>query len=90
MDATLSRTDDEGVAHHGFWNLLVATRACLEGEDAVGALRETSASALLARYDADVLDRTRTWLRGAGVPDVAEAYDDLAALGVLDPSITGV
>lgn len=71
-----------GALQLGFLNLLVATRGCLEGEDAAALLVDASAAALLAGRDAETLTRTRRWLRGIGTPDLLEAHDDLVELGV--------
>jgi hypothetical protein len=84
LGSSLPRPDEgTGSVHHGFLNLLVATRGCLEGADAVSLLRETSAEALLAAYDTETLGRTRQWLRGLGVPDLLEPHDELVDLGLL-------
>lgn len=73
----------EDADSHGVLNLLVATRACLDGEDAVDALRATSAYALLDGRDPAALERTRRWLLTVGTPDVLEPHHDLVELGVL-------
>jgi hypothetical protein len=74
---------ETGFDHHGFLNLLVATRVCLDGGDTVGALREQHAAALLDGVDADTLERTRRWFTGFGCCDVLEPHDDLVELGIL-------
>lgn len=72
-----------GATQHGYLNLLVATRGCLEGEDAAGLLAETSGANLLAGTDADTLARTRRWLRGVSTPSVLEAHDELVELALV-------
>lgn len=72
-----------GASPFGFLNLLVATRGCLEGEDAAALLSETSAEKLLAGRDADTLVRTRRWLRAISTPNVLEIHDELVELGLL-------
>ncbi len=72
-----------GSASYGFVNLLVATRACLDGDDVIAALTETSADALLDGTDPEALERTRRWLTRFGCTDVLEAYDDLVDLGLV-------
>jgi len=70
-----------GTASYGFLNVLVATRACLDGGDARAALTETSAEALLA--DVDALARTRRWFTGFGSGDLLESHEDLVELGLM-------
>lgn len=72
-----------GPASYGFLNVLLATRACLDGEDAAAALTETSADVLLAGTDHDALGRTRRWFTGSGCADLLEAHDDLVELGLM-------
>lgn len=76
---------DSGLTRYGFVNLLVATRGCLEGEDAAVLLSERSADVLLKGRDAETLTRTRRWLRGISTPNLLEAHDDLVELGLLEP-----
>lgn len=73
-----------GFAHHGFLNVLVATRTCLDGGDTVAALSQTSLEPLFAGVDAELLARTRTWFTGFGSCSVLEPHDDLVELGILD------
>ncbi|MET3963138.1 hypothetical protein ABIE44_003072 [Marmoricola sp. OAE513] len=72
-------TDDEGF---GALNLLAATRACLDSDDVVEVLREVSAVAVVDRYDAATLGRTRNWLTGVGVTDLLALHDDLVEIGL--------
>jgi hypothetical protein len=80
----LTQTDPEtGFVHLGFLNLLVGTRACLDGADAVAALREPSAPALLDGMEEGTLGRTRSWFAGFSTRDVLEPHHDLVELGLL-------
>ena len=72
-----------GDGRFGFANLLLATRACLDGGDTVGALTDAGAGQLLAGTDPDLLERTRRWFTGFSSNDVLESYDDLVDLGLL-------
>ncbi|KRF16832.1 hypothetical protein ASG90_10580 [Nocardioides sp. Soil797] len=79
-------TDDEtGFTHHGFLNVLLATRASLDGDDAVAVLSETDPAALTARFHElghDTMARTRRWFTGFGSCSVSQPLDDLHALGL--------
>ena len=80
------RTDPEtGVLHHGFLNVLAATRACLDGGPTEDVLALTDADALLDGLDTQALERTRRWFTGFGSCDVLEPHDDLVELGLVDP-----
>lgn len=80
-------TDPEtGFHHHGFLNVLLATRASLDGDDAGAVLTETDSAALTARFQElghDTMARTRRWFTGFGSCSVTEPLDDLHALGLL-------
>lgn len=75
-----------GDGRFGFANLLLATRACLDGGDTVGALTDAGAGQLLAGTDPDLLERTRRWFTGFSSNDVLESYDDLVDLGLITPA----
>lgn len=83
-------TDEEtGFSHHGFLNVLLATRASLDGDDPVAVLTETDPAALTARFEElghDTVARTRRWFTGFGSCSVTEPLDDLHALGLLGPA----
>ena len=83
----VAHTDPEtGLAHHGFLNVLLATRASLDGDDAVGVLTQTDPAALLARFaelGADTMARTRRWFTSFGSCSIDEPYDDLATMCLL-------
>lgn len=83
-------TDPEtDFTHHGFLNVLLATRASLDGDDTAGVLAETDPSALVARFHElghDAMGRTRRWFTGFGSCSVTEPLDDLHALELLEES----
>lgn len=80
-------TDPEtGFEHHGFLNVLAATRASLDGTDAVAALEQTDPGALLEGMDDDTRLRTRRWFRSMGSCSVLEPHHDLVELGLLTPA----
>lgn len=76
------RTTD--LTHHGFLNVLRATRAALDGQDCSDVLAEESAAALLEGFDAEEAERTRRWFTGFGSCSVLEPHDDLVDLGLLE------
>jgi hypothetical protein len=81
----LTHVDPEtGFHHHGFLNVLVATRACLDGGSTEAALEQTEAAGLLDGLDDGVLDRTRRWFTGFGSCSVLEPHDDLVELGLVE------
>ena len=77
------RHDPEGGGAHGFLNLLVATRAVLDGasaEDAEALLEERDGTALAGHE----LGQVRRWFTSFGSCSVAEPLDDLIALGLVE------
>ena len=76
---------ETGLTHHGFLNVLLATRACLDGNDGSDVLAEESARVLLDGLDPDVLVSTRRWFRSFGSCSILEPHDDLVELGLVDP-----
>jgi hypothetical protein len=76
---------ETGFAHHGFLNVLVATRACLDGADTSAALAEADAKLLLDGLEPEKLERTRTWFTAFGSCSILEPHDDLVELGLVDP-----
>ena len=79
---------DTGFAHHGFLNVLAATRVCLDGGDTPAALEEDDAKVLLDGLDPDTLARTRSWFTAFGSCSVLEPHDDLVDLGLITPPET--
>jgi hypothetical protein len=85
-NALRHRDDETGFEHHGFLNVLVATRASLDGADVhevASVLEETDADKLLARSDEGALARTRRWFRSFGSCSIDEPLTDLRGLGLL-------
>lgn len=91
--AVRHRAPGTGFEHHGFLNVLLATRATLDsvGIDGVAALLETTdADTLrdaLAETGDDGLTRTRRWFTSFGSCSVLEPLEDLVALRLVDPSV---
>ena len=79
-------TSADGFEHHGFLNLLVATRRAFDGaasDEVVEVLEQRDGAALVA--DAADLDLpgARRWFTSFGSCSVAEPLADLRALGLL-------
>ncbi|MGN6781011.1 MAG: hypothetical protein ACTHJH_05875 [Marmoricola sp.] len=83
LHRALRHVDAAGITHHGFLNVLLATRAGLDGADVVAVLEETAPSALLAGLDPAGLARARRWFTSFGSCSIAEPRDDLVELGVI-------
>ena len=87
LHAALRHRDPEtGFEHHGFLDVLVATRAALDGDDVVAALEERDADGLRARLDAlgeETLTRTRRWFTSFGCCGVQDPLGDLVRLGLV-------
>jgi hypothetical protein len=82
------RHDDPatGFAHHGFLNVLLATKAVLDGasvDDAARVLDDQDADPLAARATPDVLASARRWFTSFGSCSVVEPLEDLQRLGLL-------
>lgn len=77
-----------GFQHHGFLNVVLATRAALDGDDVVAVLEERDPTAIVARLEEvgdDALYRARRWFTSFGCCAVGDPVDDLVRLGVLAP-----
>ena len=84
--AVRHRDPDSGVAQHGFLNVLLATRASLDGagsSDVAAVLEETDPAALLGSTDEAGLVGARRWFTRFGSCSVLEPLEDLRALGLL-------
>ncbi len=86
--AVRHRDPETGFEHHGFLNVLLGTRRCLDGgspEEVAQVLEETDGLALAKRLQADPDEaaRTRRWFRSFGSCSVLEAHEDLVELGLL-------
>ena len=82
--AVRHRDPATGFHHHGFLNVLAATRTALDGGDSAAVLAEEDGTALVAALpDLDALARTRRWFTSFGCCEVREPLDDLVALGLI-------
>ena len=86
--AVRHRDEETGIAHHGFLNVLLATRASLDGAgsaDVARVLEDTDGASIAARLadDPDLAARTRRWFTSFGSCSVLEAHEDLVDLGLL-------
>ncbi len=87
-NAVRHRDDATGFEHHGFLNVLLATRASLDGaspDDVASVLDDPDGPALAERLqgDPDTAARTRKWFTSFGSCSVLEAHDDLVELGLV-------
>jgi hypothetical protein len=89
-NALRHRDKETGFEHHGFLNVLLATRAGLDGggTDGVAAvLDDTDADAVrdrLTEAGPDGLVSARRWFTSFGSCSVLEPLEDLSGLGLLD------
>ncbi|MCW2782935.1 MAG: hypothetical protein JWR35_3384 [Marmoricola sp.] len=82
----MNRTDFERpVEMHGFLNILLATRATLDGDDPVEVLTATDLTERLDAADFDLLASTRKWFTSFGSCSVLEPHEDLVELGLVSP-----
>jgi len=85
LHRAVRHTDPEtGFPHHGFLNVIAATRACLDGRSTEDVLSMTEPDLLLDGLDADTLERTRQWFTGFGSCSILEPHDDLVELGLVE------
>jgi hypothetical protein len=87
-NAVRHRDAETGFEHHGFLNVLLATRTCLDGgspDDVAEVLEQTEGSELAERLiaDPDEASRTRRWFTSFGSCSVLDAHEDLVELGLL-------
>jgi hypothetical protein len=86
--AVRNRDEETGFEHHGFLNVLLATRASLDGggvDEVAKVLDDTDAATLASRLSAnpDEAARTRRWFTSFGSCSVLEAHEDLVELGLI-------
>ncbi len=87
--AVRHRDPETGFEHHGFLNVLLATRASLDGaslEEVADLLDEADPSAvtkLLAEAGDQALASARTWFGSFGSCSVLEPLEDLVDLGLV-------
>jgi len=87
-NAVRHRDDETGFEHHGFLNVLLATRTSLDGggpEEVARVLEEADGAVLADRVssDPDEAARTRRWFTSFGSCSVLDAHEDLVELGLL-------
>jgi hypothetical protein len=87
-NAVRHHDDETGFDHHGFLNVLLATRTSLDGgtpDDVAEVLSQTDGSVLAERLSADPGEaaRTRRWFTSFGSCSVLDAHEDLVELGLL-------
>lgn len=87
--AVRNRDAESGFEHHGFLNVLLATRAALDGDgrdEVARVLEDTDGSDLAQRLSADPdrTTRTRRWFTSFGSCSILEAHEDLVELGLLE------
>jgi hypothetical protein len=87
-NAVRHRDEETGFEHHGFLNVLLATRASLDSgnaDDVAAVLEQTDGAALAERLssDPDEAARTRRWFTSFGSCSVLDAHEDLVELGLL-------
>ncbi|MGN6132298.1 MAG: hypothetical protein ACTHOK_18320, partial [Nocardioidaceae bacterium] len=76
-----------GFAHHGFVNLLVATRRLFDGapvDEAVAIIDESRVPELVTLARDTDLDGARRWFRSFGSCSVTEPLESLTAIGLLE------
>lgn len=82
LHRALRHTGDDGFEHHGFLNVLAATRRAFDGagvQEVVDTLETRDAASLVD----DDLGRGRRWFLGFGSCSVAEPWADLRELGLV-------
>lgn len=89
------RDVETGSEQHGFLNILVATRASLDGagpDEVASVLEETDGASVAARLCADpaLAVRTRRWFTSVDSGSVLDTHEQLVRLGLLGwPSESG-
>lgn len=86
----IRHTGDDGFEHHGFVNVLLATRLAFDGatiSDAVEVLEQRDSGELLrlwGEHGDQSMARTRRWFTSFGSCSVTEPLDDLITLGLME------
>jgi hypothetical protein len=89
-NAVRHTAEDSGFEHHGFLNVLLATRASLDGaahDEVTSVLNERDGQALAARareLTGDQAMSTRRWFTSFGSCSIDEPRHDLTALGLME------
>ena len=90
----LRHTGDDGFEHHGFLNVLLATRLAFDGaatDDVVAVLEQRDPEPLLGLWHDQgepAMVRARRWFTSFGSCSVTEPLDDLIALGLVSAGST--
>lgn len=88
LHRAIRHTSDEGFEHHGFLNLLVATRLAFDGAsdaEVVKLLEERQPAVLVETASELDLAGARRWFTSFGSCSVTEPLEDLLALGLIGP-----
>lgn len=86
LHRAVRHTDDDGVEHHGFLNLIVASARCLSGGDVRGALAETDAEVLAGEVRSlsdDAAKAVRAMFASYACDEFDQPITDLVDLGLL-------
>jgi hypothetical protein len=89
LHRAVRHTGADGFEHHGFLNVLVATRLAFDGasqQEVCGVLERRDGEALAAEARELDLAGARRWFTSFGSCSVDEPRDDLLALGLLEDS----
>jgi hypothetical protein len=91
--AVRHRDDETGFEHHGFLNVLLATRLLLDGDrDAAWTVLNQHDPGItvleVLAYSLDDLASTRRWFTSFGSCSILEPHDDLVDLGLITPTRT--
>jgi hypothetical protein len=85
LHRAVRHTGEDGFEHHGFLNLLLATRRAFDGAtraEVVATLEERDAATLAEAAVAEDLAGARRWFTSFGSCSIDEPLDDLIALGL--------
>ena len=84
--AVRHRDPATGFEHHGFLNVLLGTRAALDGDDVAAVLEEQDPAAVVARVrevGGEALQRARRWFTSFGCCGVHDPLEELVDLGLV-------
>jgi hypothetical protein len=87
LHRAVRHTGDDGFEHHGFLNVLLATRRAFDGAsvaETAELLERRDASGLAADAAAEDLAGARRWFTSFGSCDVDEPLEDLITLGLVE------
>ncbi len=87
LHAVRHRDETTGLEGHGLLNLLLATRASLDGagpDDVAAVLEDRDGAALTGRLEPTALASARRWLTSSACRDVDDMVRELTALGLVE------